>query len=124
MKQRVIAIIAFCLLASAAISDEFNVEKTYSFHHQDFLKKDVACISAFADKVVPEFRGLAGLRLAGPTITDTSSGALATYPNATFLSAYGDVQGTISCVFSKTREKPTDISSTRLSVSRKFSATS
>lgn len=101
---------AHFFLASPVFADGFSIEKAYSFHQQDHVQKDAACVSAFADNITPEFRGLTGLQLMAPTIVGTSLGALATYPNVTFLSSYGDAQGTISCVFSKTHKTPTDIS--------------
>lgn len=112
MTARLSPIIALGLLASTALADGLSIEKTYRIYAQDRSKKDAACLSAFTNNIAPEFRGLTGLQLSGTNIHSIRSGTLATYANATFLSVYGDEQGTINCIFSKTRETPTDVSVT------------
>lgn len=98
------------LLASPAFADGLTVQKDYSFHPESTAKRDTACIMAFAAHVAPEFRGLTSLRLSMPTMAATQSGALATYPSVTYGRVYGDVWGSLSCVFSQTSDTPTDVS--------------
>ena len=109
MKHIIAPTAAICLSAGMAFGAQISVEKTYSFHEETHAKRDMACIAAVRDHIAPEFRGLTGLRLDAPTLTETRLGALATYPGAVFLSIYEDTEDTISCVFSNADDVLTDV---------------
>ena len=108
MKTFALSILA-TFIAEPSVADEFSIERSYTFHQQDFLIKDAACVSAFRDVIVPNFRGLNGIELSANSIVNTTIGTLATYANVIFLSAFGDSVGSISCSFASDSNVVTDV---------------
>ncbi|WP_166416054.1 hypothetical protein [Cochlodiniinecator piscidefendens] len=108
MRPFVLSIFA-TFIATPSIAEEFSIDRSYTYYQQDLLTKDAACIAAFREVIVPNFRGLNGIELSANSIVDTTFGALATYTDVNFRSVYGDSVGSISCAFAADLSTVTDV---------------
>lgn len=109
VNRTLVGCLALICFSSHAGADPVTVSKSYSYSHPTFAAQDSACISSFMVQISPRFRGLLGISLGSNSIIETQSGALATYAGVEFESLYGNVKGTINCVFAANRQTVTDV---------------
>lgn len=103
-----IALIAFAL-GGAAMADETEISRSYTYSDPAMRAQDEACVAAIREKIAPKFQGLTQINLNAHAIFDVQGGALATYADVSFSSIYNEASGALSCVFAKDLITVTDV---------------
>lgn len=101
--------ILFAFVASSLAANQISVARSYTYAIENHIKKDIACVAAFKDKVAPNFRGLNGIELSANSISETTYGSLAIYTDVKFKSLYGDSSGSLNCSFASKSDTVIDI---------------
>ncbi|MEP3844534.1 MAG: hypothetical protein ABJM43_04235 [Paracoccaceae bacterium] len=104
--------VSLMLFGSVASAGSLEIVRSYTYSDDDFAVKDVACINAVEQHIAPNFRGLRALTIQSGNIFETSSGAAAIYPEVIFAGDYGDVRGSINCLFDLDTNGITDVAVT------------
>ncbi len=108
--------LAFCFMAicTPVFAATFDLSRNYTLLAPPFTYQDKACLLALEEAVVPVFVGLNGAVLEGPSFARISNDryTLLTYAGVLFQSKFGDVRGTLNCVFESNENKVATISVT------------
>lgn len=104
-------VLSLLLLLSPSLLFAFTVKRNYNLTAPKFTKLDQKCLRALKKEIVPAFVGLSGVDTEqSPSffLGDGRRDTIHTYAGMNFKSDYGNVRGTLNCVF--------DANSNRVSV--------
>ena len=104
----------FMLLGSSAFGEGLKIEQAYSMTPTLEKAQNTSCLKALARQIAVQFEGLHGVQLQSPAVVyevaDTFTQFV--FAGSVFQSKYGDVRGTLICIFKSDQTRVSEISAT------------